>query len=191
VKRRPMYLIVLLSGIGIAITLIYTWRVLAQQPASNALNEQQAWSKVGSQLLFMHVLQPTWLPPAFRQRVALSSDSWTGNLGGYGVSYCIADCFGQNATQLEFVLNPVQEHGVVDIRFPLRVRGTTGIFSIYRRGPTYEVSWHEAGQHYAVLGNNIWPSDLLKVAISLRVSPERRFPLNAIYVRFSPPDSSR
>jgi hypothetical protein len=65
-------------------------------------------------------------------------------------------------------LNPEKEPRGLDLRFSVRVRGNAGTFSIYRSGPTYEVSWHEAGQHYAVFGNRVWPSELLKIAAGLR-----------------------
>lgn len=167
--RRTRLIVVLLAFAAIGATLVYTLRVQAQEGSGTRFNAQHTWLTTSNIPSSMEILRPSWLPPSFRHHPEVGSSVWaagdTG--GGYDVFYCAADCFSMQPMQLDFALNPYGIHHKIDSVFRMRVRGTTGSFSIYRSGTVYEVSWREAGQRYAVIGNKVWPSELLKVVASL------------------------
>lgn len=168
-RRQSRWLFVLVGLLAIGATLIYSFRAQAQADSQRLLEEPRAWAGVEDTVTTsMEVLRPLWLPPAFRHHPQVGSDSWgPGVSTGYEVSYCAADCFSSRPTQLAFALNPYGTHHTLDHVSQVRVHGTTGTFSVYRSAPIYEVAWREAGQRYAVFGNRVWPSQLLRAAASL------------------------
>ncbi len=167
--RQSRAIFLLLVVVAVGATLIFTLRTEALADKQRHGEEQQAWTGVESAPFSGRILRPIWLPPEFRHHPDVGSESWgPGKSSGYNVFYCAADCSGSQPTELELSRNPNDTSRELDSSFHVRVRGTRGAFSIYHEGPVYQLSWREAGQRYAVSGTNVWPSQLLKVAASLR-----------------------
>lgn len=168
-RRQARLIFPTLVLIAIAATLIYTLRVQAQTSNQMGLDERQAWATTAKIPSSAQVLRPAWLPPSFRHHLQIGTDVWLdgGVDGGYVVSYCAANCFSTQRTELDFALNPQPSHRKPDGVFPFRVRGTTGRFSDYLSDAAHEISWREAGQRYAVFGNKVSPAVLVKVVDSL------------------------
>lgn len=120
----------------------------------------------------MKVLRPTWLPSAFQHGMQVAASAgYGGDKGGYNAYYCASNCPDVRSSELDLMLNPILDNHLAGTVLPVKVRRTTGTFTIYRSGPTYKISWREAGQRYAVFGNKVWPSTLFRVVASLRIAP--------------------